>query len=380
MSILAKGFRPFFLLAGLHATAAMALWLWSLHGGPPEAGSPGLAFGVRDHAHEMVHGFTVAVLAGFLLTAVGNWTGRETLVGPPLGALALLWLLPRGLLRAPPESGPHRLGVLLDLGFLPLLALVIARPLWAARNVRNAAFPLLLLLLWAASLAGRVEPSLASRADRFAVHLVALAILLVTGRIVPLFTRNATGAAVRSSPVLDGLSFAALGGLALLDLLLPGTLLAEGLAALAAGAILARARGWALGAARRDPLLLVLHLGHLAVGLSLLMRASGGLWPALERGALHLLTVGGVGLLTLGMMARVALGHTGRPLRAARPTALAFALLGLGALVRALGPALWADPRPTRLLAGLLWLLAFALFLAVYTPILLRPRVDGKPG
>ncbi len=374
-SIDAKGFRPFFLLAGVQALIAMGLWLASLGGALQLDGA---LSGLRWHAHEMVHGFTVAVIAGFLLTAVGNWTGRETLVGMPLRTLAGLWLAARLALLF--DTG--LLGPLLDLSFLPLLALAIGRPLWATRNLRNAAFPGLLMLLWACNLASWLDPALAPRADRFAIYVIQGIILLVAGRIVPMFTRNTTGVAeIRNRPGMDTLALAAAGAVALLSLV-PGATTAMDIAAAVAGvAVLARASTWGFVPALRVPMLWVLHLGHAFIGLGYMMQALSALWPLGSSLPLHAMTVGGIGMLTLGMMARVGLGHTGRTIRAHPVIALAFGALGLAALVRVLGPLLLPDRLLLPwMLAGGLWILAFAAFVVVYLPILLAPRPDGKAG
>lgn len=374
-SIDAKGFRPFFLLAGAHAAVAMGIWLAVLGGALAPSGP---LQGVRWHAHEMIHGFTVAVLAGFLLTAVSNWTGRETVVGVPLRALALLWL--SGRLALLVDAG--WLGPLLDLAFLPALALGIARPLLAARDRRNAAFPVLLLLLWASNLVSWTAPELAARADRFAVYLIVLIILIVAGRVVPLFTRNATKVAeIRNRPGMDALAIAAAAAVAMGSLHpAPGHLL-DIAAAVAGVAVLARSSTWGFLPATRQPILWVLHLGHAFLGLGFLMQALSALWPTGASLPLHALTVGGIGLMTLGMMARVSLGHTGRPLRVHPIIAVAFGALTLAALVRVFGPTLV----PGRLLlpwmlAGGLWIAAFVAFVGVYLPILRAPRPDGKPG
>lgn len=374
-SIDSKGFRPFFLLAGAQSLVAMGIWLATL-GGLLQLNGP--LSGVRWHAHEMIHGFTVAVIAGFLLTAVGNWTGRETLVGLPLRALASLWLAARLALLF--DSGP--LGPLLDLAFLPMLSLAVGRPLWATRNRRNAAFPALLMLLWACNLVSWVDPELAARADRFAIYVIQVIILLVAGRIVPMFTRNTTGVSeIRNRPAMDTLALTAASVVALLSLV-PGASTALDISAAVAGvAVLARASTWGFVPALRVPMLWVLHLGHAFIGLGFLMQALSALWPVGSSLPLHALTVGGVGLMTLGMMARVGLGHTGRTIRAHPVTTLAFGALVLAALVRVIGPLVL----PGRLLlpwmvAGGLWILAFTAFVVVYLSILVAPRPDGKAG
>lgn len=375
----AKGFRPFFLLGAALATAMVVLWLAVLRGIAAPAGP---LTGLVWHGHEMVYGFTVAIVAGFLLTAVGNWTGRETATGAPLAGLALLWVAGRIALWALPGWAAS----VVDLAFLPALAVAIGRPLLAARQLRNAPFPVVLGLLWACDLlvhldAHGVGPALAVAANRAAVHWIVLVAVLVTARVVPMFTRNATGAeGIGNDRVLDRVAVGAVATVAVLQLI-PAPRLEAVAAAVGAVAVLGRARRWGLGQSWRQPLLWVLHLGHgwIGVGLGLEALAAAGVLP--RSPALHALTVGAIGMLTVGMMARVALGHGGRPLVAPSGMALAFGAVGLAAAVRVIGPMV----APSWTIAswwtsGLLWTGAFLLFLVRYAPILVLPRADGRPG
>ncbi|MFT4626437.1 MAG: hypothetical protein ACI8PZ_005114 [Myxococcota bacterium] len=374
----AKGFRPFFLLAGLFAVAVVPLWVWSLVGGPAPRG---VLRGVTWHAHEMIFGFTVAVIAGFLLTAVENWTQRPTLRGPYLLAVAGIWLAARVGLWWPGWVGPG-----LDLLVLPLVAVGIGRPLWATRNVRNLPFIALLGGLWLADVAVYLDaaglvPDSAAVAHRVAVHVIAVIILVVAGRVVPMFTRNATGDdRVHRTVALDRLAIGATLALAALQLW-PATTLTAGVAGVAGVATLARMWGWQSPGVFTRPLLWVLHLGHASVGLGLGLSALPAMGISLGSAALHLITVGGIGLLTLGMMARVSLGHTGRPVRVGPAAGLAFAAVGLAAVSRVLGP--WLHPvQATAWLwtAAALWSVGFSLFVVLYSRILVSPRADGRPG
>jgi uncharacterized protein involved in response to NO len=376
---LAKGFRPFFLLAAASASLLVPVWLLVWTG---RAALRGPLQGAAWHAHEMIFGFAAAAMAGFLLTAVSNWTGRETLAGPRLGLLALVWLAGRAAMLLLPGFPAS----LLELLFLPLLVAAIGRPLWAARDARNAGFPLLLLALWLADLvvhagahSGQLGLSLA--ASRVAVHLVIVVLLLVTGRVVPMFTRNATGVEVTSRPWLDRLAVGSTLGVALAQALpLPAPAVAL-LSAVAAAAVALRMVGWGTLAAGREPLLWVLHAAHAAIAVGLGLQAASALWPLPLSASLHALTVGAIGLSILGMMARVALGHTGRPLRASPAVTIAFGLLLLAAALRVGGPLLAPAWLPLWWWAsGGAWSLAFALYVVVYAPILSRPRPDGKPG
>lgn len=376
--LFARGFRPFFAVASLFAVVAVPLWVASLTGGPTPRG---LLTGAVWHGHEMLYGFTTAVIAGFLLTAVENWTGRPTLRGGALAALAALWIAARVALWFPGWLGP-----VLDLLFVPALMTGIARPLVAQKNYRNLVFllPLGALLLSNIAIYADVAgwaPGVALRALRVAVVAVAVVIALVTARIVPMFTRNATGVrTVGNARWLDRLALLLSVGLLLAEVS-SSQVAVSATSALAGGALFARSVPWWTGRVLGRPLLLVLHGGHAALALGLLLGGLPLLGVPIGTGPLHVATVGSIGLLTIGMMARVALGHTGRALRASRWMSLAFGLVALAALARGLGP--WLVPRYMQQwwwLAALMWSLGFALYATRYLGILVRPRVDGRPG
>jgi uncharacterized protein involved in response to NO len=386
MPLLAKGFRPFFLLAALYAAVFVPIWLAILTSKlVPGSYLPPMTW----HAHEMTWGFVVAVVAGFLLTAVGNWTQRETATGLPLAGLLLLWLAGRlAMLFA--GALPRGVPAVVDLAFLPALGVVLARPLIAARNHRNFVMLAIVAALFAANLAihldalGWLPSGSAHLANLLSVDLILLLIMLIAGRIFPMFTRSATGVqSIRNIPWLDRLCLAAMAGLLIVDAVVPQ---GAGSSAVVAGfvGVLAAARAvhWGARHSLRDPLLWVLHAGYAWLVVGLLLRAASGLLgepPASV--AIHALTVGGIGTLTLGMMARVSLGHTGRMIVAPESMKLAFVAINLAALARVLVP--WFAPAwyvGGLVTAGVFWVIAFAVFLATYGGMLCRPRVDGKPG
>ncbi len=382
-ALAAKGFRPFFLLAGAFAASVLPLWLLALAGVVrPDAYLDATYW----HAHEMVFGFTTAVIAGFLLTAASNWSARETLTGPPLLGVAALWLAARIAMVVPGLARGITAG--LDLAFLPLIALAVARPIVASRSRRNYGMIALLLALWAADVTVHLDvlgllPGWRRRGVLLGVDLVVLLIVVMAGRIFPMFTRNATGSAtIRSHPWLDAAAIAAMVALTVMDAFAPGASLTAIACALAALFTAARAAHWGTRHVWREPLLWILHLGYAWVPLGLALRLAARHAQAIpEPLSTHALTVGAMGSLTLGMMARVALGHTGRTLAVKSAITLAFVLVTLSALVRVVLPLV--DVRAYR--AGLhasggLWTLAFTLFVLVYAPILTRPRIDGKPG
>jgi uncharacterized protein involved in response to NO len=382
-ALLAKGFRPFFLLAAALAVVALPVWLAAFAGSLDVLAYLGPMYW---HAHEMVFGFAGAVIAGFLLTAVSNWTGRDTAVGRALGALALLWLAGRAALLVA-DLLPRGLAAGIDLAFLPALAITCARPIIATRNHRNLGFIVMLAALWLANVgvhlgALGVRPEWLRLGNLVGVDLVILAIVLVSGRVVPMFTRNATKVdSIRNIPVLDRAAIAGVALLVLLD--------ASGLAAHAATAVagitgaltLARTAFWGARHTANQPLLWILHLGHAFIPIGLLLRAASALFTAIpSSSALHALTAGAIGAVTLGMMTRVGLGHTGRMLAVPRAIAAAFAILLAGAALRVVAPFFPVHYVALVTLSGILWAASFATYLATYAGALVSPRVDGKPG
>ncbi|MEE9162458.1 MAG: NnrS family protein [Candidatus Neomarinimicrobiota bacterium] len=385
-TILNYSFRSFFLLNGLFAVVVMLLWILTLHGiggwGLPD--DPALW-----HAHEMLFGFAGSAVAGFLLTAVGAWTGRRPVQGSALGWLVAAWLAGRFAMSCAAVL-PSELVALLDLAFPVLLCGLVGREIVVGRSRRNygiVALTIALALLDLLYHLGRLAVVRGGdwAAISLAVHLLLVLVTLIAGRIVPSFTGNwlrARGAtplpAIRPSIERVVIPVTATVGLA--DALMPGTPLTGGLAITAAlvhGMRLARWRGLATF---KEPLLAVLHIAYLwlVIGYALLgMAAFEFVVP--RTAALHALTAGGVGGMVLAVMSRVALGHTGRALQAARLTVIAYVLLGVAVVIR-VGSSLLATRYLTLLdLSATGWIAAFALFTWVYWPILTQPRVDGRP-
>lgn len=383
--ILALGFRPFFLLAAIFAAAAVPLWLLIYQGTlePVSYLSPTIW-----HGHEMVFGFSIAVVAGFLLTAASNWTGRRTATGAGLGALVGLWLAGRvGILAG--GGLPVWLVVGLDTAFLPILAVVLAIPLLATGNRRNVTFPIVLLVLGLINLSIHLsaigvidwDPS---RLLRAAIDLVLLMIGVLGGRVIPSFTRNALPQAhVNPCPKASVLALLSLAALAVAEVATANPIV-TGSIALAAGFINAlRMRGWGTFATLHTPILWILHVGYgwLAAGLILRGVAELADFVPLDAG-IHALTLGAVGSMILGMMSRVALGHTGRPIIPARLTVAAYWLVNAAALLRVAFALTWNDELRVAALigSGALWSLGFLCFAIVYLPILTRSRADGRAG
>jgi len=386
-ALFAYGFRPFFWGAGAYAVVAIAAWSWMLAG----ATRP---FGIHPtmlwHGHEMLFGFVGAAIAGFLLTAVPSWTGARGFGGLPLVLLAALWLAGR-MAFAGLGSLPFAIVAIPELLFLPALAALVAPPLIRSRN-RNTPLLFVLLAIWLADvyflLALRGNDLMAARhALLLAIDVVLLLVTVVGGRIVPAFTASGLrqagiAAQMKGRALLDRATIAAMVAVVAVDLLRPWQSLAGWVAAFAALLHAARLAGWQGHRGLRMPLVWCLHLAYAWIPLGFALKAvhllAGGAWSGHW---LHGLTIGAAAAMVLAVMTRASLGHTGRPLVAAAPTAAAYLLLSAAALVRVLAPALpGANYLWTVILAGLLWLAAFALFLVVYTPILFRPRADGKPG
>ncbi len=381
-ALFALGFRPFFLLAGLSALVLIPLWVaaWSGALAPPDHfGGPSLW-----HGHEMLHGYLTAVLAGFLLTAVRNWTGIQTLNGAPLAGLAMLWLAAR---LAPWLPLPTGLVALIDLLPTPLLALAILLPIHRKRQKNNYLFPLLLLLLAVGNLMIHLEAlditQTARAGTTLSIYTILAIIIAMGGRVIPFFIERGApgGATTRSWPWIERLalpSVALLGAVEVADPAGPATTL-FGLLTAAIHAI--RLAGWWTPKLLRVSLLWVLFTGYAWIVAGLLLTALATPLGLPWLIALHGLMAGGMAVITLGMMARVAIGHTGRQMRVGPVVTIAFALVNLAALSRVIAPLLAADRYTTWIhLAAGLWTLAFLLFVVVYAPILIRPRVDGRPG
>ena len=387
LSPFALGFRPFFLGAGVAALGLMGVWLAVLSG---SLTPPGYYLGTTWHAHEMLFGYVAAVIAGFLLTAVRNWTGMPTPTGARLAALFGLWLAAR---LAPFLSLPGALIAVLDLAFFPLLALALVRPLWRGDNRTNRVFLILFAGMTLAALLVHLEAlgisaTTARTGDRLMLDLAVLTLLIVAGRVMPFFTERAVaGSRPRTRRWVEVATFSLAVALTLAHLSagllgagalgLPVAVLAAGLAGVQA----LRLWGWHHAGAWRNSMLAVLYAGYLWLVLGLALDALAGLGWLPPFPALHALTAGAFGVFTLGMMARVTLGHTGREVRGDILTSVAFLLINAAALARVLPPLVDPGAYATWLpISGVLWMLAFGTFLWVYAPMLLRPRIDGRPG
>jgi uncharacterized protein involved in response to NO len=381
--LLACGFRPFFLLAGLHAALAVPVWLAFLHGlGRADAPVPAFAW----HAHEMIYGFAMAAVAGFLLTAVPGWTGRRPVAGVPLLALVLVWMAGRVAVTCPLGLSPVLIAAL-DLAFPVVLVAAVVPSLIRSGNRRNFVFVGFLALLFVANLSFHLDGAASIGPLGLAVNTLMVMVAVVGGRIVPAFTSArlkecALDATIGKYPTIDAAAVAATVAVLVVDVAAPGSRFSGGLAAVAAVLLAIRLAHWQGHRTLDEPLLWVLHLAYAWLPVALVLKATSlltGLVPATAW--LHALTVGAFATMILAVMSRAALGHTGRTLVAPRSVTVAFWLLSMAAVIRVFGPiaapaawAFWIDA------AAALWTMVFVLFVVAYAPILWRPRADGMPG
>ncbi len=380
--LFALGFRPFFLLAGLSAVLLMSLWvvIWS-----GVVTLPNYYGFIGWHSHEMLFGYTTAVIGGFLLAAVRNWSGVNTPVGRPLATLALLWLAGR-LAPLLAETIPTTLIAVLDLAFLPALAFALKPALWKGTQKVNRIFVPLLLLMALANLLVHLQPlgitDTAIRGMDLMLNLILMTLLFISGRVVPFFTEAVLpGFKPKRWPTLETASVIALVALTLAQLLYPIPWLVGPLALTVALTQGIRFSGWFNRRAWSIPILGVLHSGLIWIICGFVMMGLAAFEIVGIQLAKHALTVGGIGVLTLGMMTRVSLGHTGRPLQPSPLMALAFWLLNLGVVVRVLAPLVWPNQYTLWIHASsCLWIICFLLFSSIHLPILLQPRVDGQAG
>lgn len=363
--MLANPHRLFFLMTALFGTLAMALWLAGLRGG--------MAYDSNWHGHEMIFGFVGATYAGFLLTAVPRWTNQPGLKGGWLAGLFGVWALGRLTMAF---GG----AIWLDLLFLPVLFVVVLRQIVIARNWRNLAIPVMLVMMTALNGLYHlgeaiIDPGTVLRAS---VYTATVMIVLIGGRVMPSFTGNALGVKIqegRFAGALETVSFLAVFAVAVLALLAPDSV-AFGAAALVAGAVLGlRMIGWRTAATWRLPIVWVLHLGYVWLPIGYLLTGFAEIRGWLDpSAALHALTAGAIGVMILAMATRASLGHGGREIHADWATITAYVCVIAAAGMRVFAPPEWIEA------AAVAWIVGYGLFVIAFWPVLTRPRVDGKPG
>ncbi|WP_291993707.1 NnrS family protein [Candidatus Accumulibacter sp. ACC003] len=378
-ALLALGFRPFYLLASVFAALSIPLWVAQYAGYLPAA----LAHRPAWHGHEMLFGYTLAVIAGFLFTAGRNWTGQPTPSGGALLAFALLWVAGRLLMLTPYAIA----AALVNAAFPIAVAIALAIPLWKSRNQRNYFFVPLLLLLGAAVLAMHLSwlglVAWPERASLLAgLDVVLFIIAVMGGRVIPMFTNNGIpGTQATRHPLVEKLALGSVLLLLAADVLPAPAAVITVIALVAALAHATRLALWQPWRTLKTPLVWVLHAAYAWIVIYLVLRALAALGLVAETLALHALTIGAIGGMTIGMMTRTARGHTGRPLLADRYEIAAFALVLCAALIRVFGAMIVPDAYLSTLIgSGACWSLAFALYAIRYWPVLSRARLDGKPG
>lgn len=377
--LFSAGFRPFFLLSCAGPALIVPMWVLAYLGFPPLAGAL-----TRDwHVHEMLFGYLSGVMAGFLLTAVPNWTGRLPVLGAPLVLLIGLWVVGRVAMVMAPQS---LWAAIVDSAFLAVFAGVIWRAVLAGRNWKNLPVCALVSLLALANIGVHMrpyQPDLAAGAERLALGVAAMMIALIGGRVTPSFTRNwLVARKVASLPAAaSGLDLAVLiiTGVALAAWVVAPSLEITGGALVFAGAgNLLRLSRWRGTRTLTEPLVWILHMGYGWLGLALLIMGAAVLWPSVvpTSAGIHALTVGAIGVMTLAMMTRAVLGHTGRAREAGWGTSAIYLFANLAAWLRLAAAflrehqALWLG------LSATTWSLAFGGFVVLYGPMLIGPRAD----
>lgn len=377
-----RGFRPFFFAGAVYTIISVLLWsgFYAGHTNLPDI----LHDPVGWHAHEMVYGFTMAIVAGFLLTAVANWTGGAPARQMHLAGLVALWIAGRVVLNV--DTGMPDWAVYgVAAAFIPALAVSLAFPLLKSRNVRNFVFLGLLSILFLCEIAyfltGKITPLY------LAVFMILIMVSLIGGRIIPAFTvaalrRKGEEAYPTPQPKADIAALFSLLAMGVALLIFGAAHSVFAVAAFVAGFVHAwRMRYYLTARVWHDPMLWILHIGYAWLVLGLFCAGFAGLGLVAVSTALHALTVGAIGSMTLGMMCRVALGHTGRDLTASPVTTLAFVFMQLAAVLRVGGVIVFPE-EASLWIAGTagLWALCFLLYLSAYTPVLWKARPDGAPA
>lgn len=370
-----RGFRPFFFAGGAYAVASILLWVLSYNGQitPPAFLQDPMSW----HAHEMIFGFAVAIVSGFLLTAVANWTGWSPVRKAHLASLLAVWVAGRVSMNL--EAVPFWLGVVIEGIYLPFLAISLAVPLLGTKNVRNFIFLGMLGALFVCDMAFLFSES---RTPLYvALGLIAMMISLIGGRVIPSFTV----ATLRRRGILifqkDQTKLDVAAVLSLITVLVSiaalGTdsVVTAGASFIAAATHLARMRNYYPVMALKDPMLWILHVGYGWLVLGLVMVGFAGLGMIGFSTALHALTAGSIGSMTLGMMCRVTLGHTGRDITAGKATVFAFFLMQVAAVSRVFAPLVFPDTYAFWIFAsGTLWAACFGIYLSVYGRMLFTDR------
>lgn len=380
LALLSYGFRPFFLGAALWACIAMVLWIGLLSGLWTFAIGYG---GIAWHAHEFLFGYIAAVMTGFLLTAIPNWTGRLPLQGKPLLALFVLWLAGRVAMLTTDWIGTGA-ATIVDCAYLLTVTALISREIVAGGNWRNLRVAVLVAFTAIANIVFQAEVLVHAGANyglRLGVAAIVALIMVVGGRVTPSFTSNwLTRQGSQTRPAALGrfdIGAIVLGAIALIAwIAAPDWSGTAALLLVMAIAQAARLSRWTGARTWREPILFVLHLGYAFVPLGALVLSISILWPRImpTSGALHAWTTGAMGLMTLAIMTRATLGHTGRDVTSTPTTLAIYGAVLVAALARIAAPLLPAFYYQMLLTAGVAWFSAFAIFVLTYGPMLVRAK------
>lgn len=376
-----RGFRPFFMMGSAYTIISILIWVGFYSG---SASLPSIfPDPVTWHAHEMIYGFVMAIVSGFLLTAVANWTGGAPVRQIRLMILCILWAVGRIVMNI--EGLPQWIVFAGELSFIPALAISLSLPLLKSWNTRNFIFLGLLTIIWCCDMVFLLTQG---RTPLYiALFIILMMISLIGGRIIPAFTvgalrRKGVEARIHDQPLMDKIALLSIVAVAGFLLITGVNSLPFGCACFISAAVhLYRMRSYHTLLTFKDPLLWVLHAGYgwLIIGMVLagLSVFSIGTFPA----ALHALTVGAIGSMTIGMMCRVSLGHTGRELTSGSLTTLSFYLMQLAAVLRVAGPITFPEHYTLWVISsGVLWSVCFLLYFIVYAPLLWQPRPDRQPA
>lgn len=374
-----RGFRPFFFMGAIYSLLSIFLWaaFYDGHFSPPTFF---LLDPVSWHAHEMIFGFSMAIVAGFLLTAVANWTGGAPARQMHLASLCSLWLAGRLVLNF--DLGlPHFAVVMIATSFIPSLTISLAIPLLRSRNKRNFIFLTLLSLLFGCDIWFLVTSNLA--ALHVALMTILIIVSLIGGRIIPAFTvaalrRKGIEAYQTDQSKLDMAALASLLGVALCLVFAKDTLVLAVCAAISCIIHALRMRRYHTLKTFDDPLIWILHAGYgwLVIGLGLLALTGLEILPIFA--VIHALTTGCIGSMILGMICRVTLGHTGRNLKVGSLTTVSFFAIQLAAIIRVFGPILTPDHMSAWIISAALWCVCYGAYIWVYAPMLFTARPDGQ--
>jgi len=385
LAIFGLAFRPFFLLGALFSIIAVTLWVIALAGWVNFSPYGG---GLWWHSHEMLFGFVSAIVVGFLLTAVQNWSGIPGVKGGPLIGLVILWLIARILLAVDSGIAPWIL-VVVDTAFMPVAAIFLAIPILKKKLYRNLFFIPLLLLMSAANFLMHLamisgDYSLINTGSYAMVMLVTFLMCVMGGRVFPMFTANGT-----RTPKVEPIAW--LEKLSILSMAVVALSFASGynfsetylavITFVAAVTHFVRCLRWRFWVTLKTPLVWSLHVSYFSIPLGLLCLSLHYGFNLMSFSlALHVITVGAIGTMILAMISRVSLGHTGRLIVVGHLMAVAFAALAIAMISRSILPLFFDDYILLLLVSGGLWLTGFGIFVIQYFSVLTRPRIDGRPG